>query len=62
LTKEKIKLTTEEIPCRCGKGTFWCGETEDETPCVLHTTPYCKEFEEKDPIDFLKWNNAIHIN
>lgn len=52
--------TVEELasfPCACG-GSVTGGYTEEGQPVLLHTIPYCREFETLDLWAFLAWLRA----
>ncbi len=42
--------------CPCGE-EFRVGEV-DGVPVVLHASPICKDFIDRDPLDFMHWVNV----
>ena len=64
MSKVKIKALTDNINCRCGKGWFFIGQVlgDEDNKCVIHSVPYCDEFMNKSPTDFLHWHNELQVN
>lgn len=60
----KLKNATHG-KCPCG-GEIRIGEVDidgatwalDSVPVVMHATPLCKDFIDREPLDYLSWANA----
>lgn len=40
--------------CICG-GKVTAGTTTDDQDVVLHSIPFCKDYEKRDPLEFVIW-------
>lgn len=46
--------------CLCGK--WYRVGYADGVPSVVHEIPYCKDFEEKSVVQFVKWIQSMKVN
>lgn len=54
-TADRANVTIEfKIKCPCGAWAY-VGREDDDTPVLAHDIPQCTDWEERDPLEYLRW-------